>query len=79
MNRMTSLDKLFRKKHCQENSTKNSIRQYQCHAITFPFVAMNPNLTKKDDCNIRNSTDIPSHGAIPKWLEEITVYEKSLM
>lgn len=36
-------------------------------------VNMNPNLTKKDDCNIRNSTDIPSHGSIPKWLEEITV------
>ncbi|KAJ8916124.1 hypothetical protein NQ315_004491 [Exocentrus adspersus] len=33
---------------------------------------MNPNLTEKDDCNIRNSTDIPSHGSIPKWLEDIT-------
>ncbi|XP_018566362.1 protein KIAA0556-like [Anoplophora glabripennis] len=33
---------------------------------------MNPNLREKDDCNIRNSTDIPSHGSIPKWLEDIT-------
>ncbi|KAJ8953940.1 hypothetical protein NQ318_019182 [Aromia moschata] len=33
---------------------------------------MNPNQREKDDCNIRNSTDIPSHGSIPKWLEDIT-------
>ncbi|KAJ8926520.1 hypothetical protein NQ314_021122 [Rhamnusium bicolor] len=33
---------------------------------------MNPNLREKDDCNIRNSTNIPSHGSIPKWLEDIT-------
>lgn len=33
---------------------------------------MNPNGTKRDDCNIRNSTDIPSHGFLPKWLDDIT-------
>ncbi|CAH1968950.1 unnamed protein product [Acanthoscelides obtectus] len=33
---------------------------------------MNPNLKEKDDCNVRDSTNIPSHGSIPKWLEDIT-------
>nr|CAH7727084.1 unnamed protein product [Callosobruchus chinensis] len=33
---------------------------------------MNPNLKEKDDCNIRDSTNIPSHGSIPRWLEDIS-------
>lgn len=40
---------------------------------------MNPNLMKKDDCNIRNSTNIPSHGSIPKWLEDISSYSISFL
>lgn len=35
---------------------------------------MDPNIPMKDDGHdsVRKSTDIPSHGTMPKWLEDIS-------